>query len=162
MSTSATIIIEEDERLPIVLYCTLGGEIASFSEKYGRAAGTGCELLSMVNRYTQKKAGASAETAANEFLLLSEGSCRITDCIHDDIEYLYTLKIKNDPQTGLRLFSLLAYEVALWNFARDRSNPVWKIQTWLADKVPSAYFTHKYFIRQIDSQVKKASAPSGS
>ncbi|MGN0908926.1 MAG: hypothetical protein ACI4NA_04835, partial [Succinivibrio sp.] len=99
MSTSASVIIREDDRLPIVLYRALDGGIAEYSEKYGRVAGLGMDLCNLVSRCSQKKLPASAETAANEILLLTDGPCRVTDCIHEDIEMLYTLEIRADQKT---------------------------------------------------------------
>ena len=156
MSTSASVIIREDDRLPIVLYRPLDGGIAEYSEKYGRVAGLGMDLCNLVSRCSQKKLPASAETAANEILLLADGPCRVTDCIHEDIEMLYTLEIKADPKTSLKLCSLNGYAVELWNFARDPLAPVWKPLAWLGSKVPSTYYTHRYYIREMGSIVKKA------
>ncbi|MGN0909426.1 MAG: hypothetical protein ACI4NA_07365, partial [Succinivibrio sp.] len=84
----------------------------------------------------------------------------VTDCIHEDIEMLYTLEIRSDRKTGLRLCSLNGYAVELWNFAGDPLSPVWKPLAWLGAKVPSSYYSHRYYIREMASMVKKALAPS--
>lgn len=156
MSTSASVIIREDDRLPIVLYRQFDGGIAEYSEKFSRVAGLGMDLCAFVSRCSQKKIYPSAETAANEILLLTDGPCRVTDCIHEDIEMLYTLEIKDDEKTSLRMISLNGYSVELWNFARDPKNAIWKPQAWLGGNVPASFYTHRYYIRQMEQIIKKA------
>lgn len=154
MSTSAAIIIAEEKRHPIVLYKLSDGGIADYSPRYDRLAGAGLDLYEMVMRNEKAHACPGAETAANEFMVLNHGDCRIADCIHEDVEFIYTLQFKTAP-SGLKMCSLKAYAVNLWGFGSDPSSPVWKVATWLSEQVPSDYFTRRYLIREVGTIIKK-------
>lgn len=153
MSTSACIIIAEDKHLPIVLYKLSDGGIIEYSPRYDRLAGTGKDLFDMVMRYEKRKLYPSAETIANEYMMLSH-DCRIADCIHEDVEFIYTLQLKTTSPNNLRMCSFKTYAVQLWKFTSDLASPVWKIATWINDQVPSEYFEHRYLIRELGSLIK--------
>ncbi|HAH70245.1 MAG TPA: hypothetical protein DCL74_00345 [Succinivibrionaceae bacterium] len=154
MSTSATVIFCEDGHLPLMLYSTYDGAIATYSPQYDRVTGVGMTLYSMTQHYQKLHTTPSAEQIANEFLLLSSGSCRLADGIHDDCEYLYTMAIHNDIANALRTVSLRAYAIAPWKFKHD--SPFFKIRSWLLDPVPAQMFEHCYHVREIGSVIKKA------
>ncbi len=154
MSISATVIFHEDGHIPLMLYSTYDGAIATYSPQYDRVTGVGMTLYSMIEHYQKTHTATSAEQIANEFLLLSSGSCRLADGIHNDCEFLYTVKMNNDTANALRTISLRAYAIAPWKFKRD--SPFFKIPSWLAEPVSSQLFEHCYHIREIGSAVKKA------
>lgn len=157
MSTSASIIIAEERRHPIVLYKLSDGGIAEYSPRYDRLAGAGLDLYEMVMRNEKARVCPGAETAANEFMVLNHGDCRIADSIHEDVEFIYTLQFKT-ASSGLKMCAFKAYAVNLWSFAADRASPVWKVATWLAEQVPSDYFERRYLIREVGTLIKKQRA----
>lgn len=154
MSSSAAIIIAEDDHHPVIFYNAYDGGIADYSAQYDKVIGVGMTLYEMLQGYQKTKKIPHAERAANEYFLLMNGSCRIADCIHPDVEYIYVMQFKNDIQSELRTCKLNAYMVTPWNFTQDPS--FFKIRTWLSEKIPELYFEKKFFVRQIGSEIKKA------
>ncbi len=153
MSSSASVIISEDDHHPIILYSAFHGDIASYSAEYAQVVGAGMSLYDMLSRYQKNKNLPGAETAANEFLLMTNGESRVADSIHSDIEYIYTMCFKTDPKTALRTCSLNAFAVTPWKFTLD--SPFFKIRTWLSDNVSNSFFEHRYYVREIGSTIKK-------
>ncbi len=154
MSSSASIIISEDDHHPIVLYSAFHGDIASYSAEYATIVGAGMALHDMLARYQKSKNLPGAETAANEYLLITNGESRIADSIHSDIEYIYTMAFKTDPNTAIRTCALNAYSVTPWKFTLD--SPFYRIRTWLSDNIANSFFEHRFYVREIGSIVKKA------
>lgn len=153
-STSANVIFFEEDLHPIILYNSNDGAVASYSAQYDRVTGAGMILYEMLQGYQKEKKIPDAERAANEYLMLMNGSCRIADRIHPDVEYIYVMHFHNDLNTELRTCKLNAYKVTPWNFTHDQV--FFKIRTWLMAKIPDQYFEKHYYVRQIGSEIKKA------
>ncbi len=95
-STSANVIFFEEDLHPIILYNSSDGAVASYSAQYDRVTGAGMILYEMLQGYQKEKKIPDAERAANEYLMLMNGSCRIADRIHPDVEYIYVMHFHND------------------------------------------------------------------
>ncbi|MBQ9273393.1 MAG: hypothetical protein IJ228_01150 [Succinivibrio sp.] len=156
MSTSASIIVFEARHLPLVIYANYDGWLAGYSERDRSVGGMGMALLDLIADCEKKKLPPGAERLANEILLMSAGNCTVADCLHQDVEYIYTLEVRYSVNVMKNMYRFYAYKVAPWHFSSDLQHAFWNINSWLSDQIPSTFYERKFFRADINKAVKNA------